>query len=68
MSNPEIFRAGAAAHNSLSTGHILQFGNEARERKHLPERATGEWINVWGWLYENPIFSNRAISILHWMR
>lgn len=37
-----------AAHNSLCTGHILQFGNEAQKQKYLPLLATGEWIGAWG--------------------
>ncbi len=37
-----------AAHNSLCTGHILQFGNESQKRKYLPLLATGEWIGAWG--------------------
>ena len=37
-----------AAHNSLCTGHILQFGNEAQKNKWLPMLATGEWIGAWG--------------------
>jgi alkylation response protein AidB-like acyl-CoA dehydrogenase len=37
-----------AAHNSLCTGHILQFGNEVQKRKYLPKLATGEWIGAWG--------------------
>lgn len=37
-----------AAHNSLCTGHILQFGNEAQKQKYLPKLATGEWIGAWG--------------------
>lgn len=37
-----------AAHNSLCTGHILQFGNEEQKRKYLPKLATGEWIGAWG--------------------
>jgi alkylation response protein AidB-like acyl-CoA dehydrogenase len=37
-----------AAHNSLCTGHILQFGNEAQKAKYLPLLATGEWIGAWG--------------------
>src|ERR1043166_1660671 len=28
-----------AAHNSLCTGHILQFGNEAQKKKWLPKLA-----------------------------
>jgi alkylation response protein AidB-like acyl-CoA dehydrogenase len=37
-----------AAHNSLCTGHILQFGNEAQKEKYLPLLATAEWIGAWG--------------------
>lgn len=37
-----------AAHNSLCTGHILQFGSEEQKRKYLPKLATGEWIGAWG--------------------
>ena len=37
-----------AAHNSLCTGHILQFGNEDQKKKWLPKLATGEWIGAWG--------------------
>jgi len=37
-----------AAHNSLCTGHILQFGNEEQKTKWLPKLATGEWIGAWG--------------------
>lgn len=37
-----------AAHNSLCTGHILQFGNEAQKKKWLPKLATAEWIGAWG--------------------
>ncbi|MFD3001163.1 acyl-CoA dehydrogenase [Pontibacter toksunensis] len=37
-----------AAHNSLCTGHILQFGNEEQKRKYLPKLASAEWIGAWG--------------------
>jgi alkylation response protein AidB-like acyl-CoA dehydrogenase len=37
-----------AAHNSLCTGHILQFGNAEQKRKYLPKLASGEWIGAWG--------------------
>ena len=37
-----------AAHNSLCTGHILQFGNEDQKKKWLPKLATAEWIGAWG--------------------
>ncbi|MBX7203429.1 MAG: acyl-CoA dehydrogenase family protein [Bacteroidia bacterium] len=37
-----------AAHNSLCTGHILQFGNEEQKRKYLPKLASGEFLGAWG--------------------
>ncbi|MEY4702919.1 MAG: hypothetical protein RIR96_816 [Bacteroidota bacterium] len=37
-----------AAHNSLCTGHILAFGNEAQKQKYLPKLATAEHIGAWG--------------------
>lgn len=37
-----------AAHNSLCTGHILQFANEAQKQKYLPKLATAEWLGAWG--------------------
>lgn len=37
-----------AAHNSLCTGHILAFGNEAQKKKYLPKLATAEHIGAWG--------------------
>lgn len=37
-----------AAHNSLCTGHILQFGNEEQKQRWLPKLATGQWIGAWG--------------------
>ncbi len=37
-----------AAHNSLSTNHILQFANEEQKQKWLPKLASGEWIGAWG--------------------
>jgi len=37
-----------AAHNSLCSGHIMQFGNEAQKKKYLPKLATAEWIGAWG--------------------
>ncbi|MGH9486214.1 MAG: acyl-CoA dehydrogenase family protein [Terriglobales bacterium] len=36
-----------AAHNSLCTNHILQFGSEAQKQKYLPRLARGEWIGCW---------------------
>ncbi len=37
-----------AAHNSLCTGHILEFGSEVQKQKYLPKLASGEWIGAWG--------------------
>jgi alkylation response protein AidB-like acyl-CoA dehydrogenase len=37
-----------AAHNSLCTGHILQFGNKEQKQKWLPKLASGESIGAWG--------------------
>lgn len=37
-----------AAHNSLCTGHILQFGSEDQKKKWLPKLVTAEWIGAWG--------------------
>lgn len=37
-----------AAHNSLCSGHIMQFGNEDQKNKYLSKLATAEWIGAWG--------------------
>lgn len=37
-----------AAHNSLCTNHILQFGSEDQKQKYLPNLATGKQIGAWG--------------------
>ncbi|MBX3239705.1 MAG: acyl-CoA dehydrogenase family protein [Chitinophagaceae bacterium] len=37
-----------AAHNSLCTGHILNFGTAEQKQKYLPKLATAEWIGAWG--------------------
>jgi alkylation response protein AidB-like acyl-CoA dehydrogenase len=37
-----------AAHNSLCSGHILQFGNDAQKQRWLPKLAGAEWIGAWG--------------------
>ena len=36
-----------AAHNSLCTGHILQFGSHEQKLKWLPKLASGEWLGAW---------------------
>jgi alkylation response protein AidB-like acyl-CoA dehydrogenase len=37
-----------AAHNSLCTGHILNFGNHDQKSKWLPKLASAEWLGAWG--------------------
>jgi len=37
-----------AAHNSLCSGHIFQFGNEEQRQKWIPKLATAEFIGAWG--------------------
>lgn len=37
-----------AAHNSLCTNHILDFGTEEQKQRWLPKLATGQWIGAWG--------------------
>jgi len=36
-----------AAHNSLCTGHIKEFGSEEQKKKWLPKLATGKWVGAW---------------------
>ncbi|WP_375415666.1 acyl-CoA dehydrogenase family protein [uncultured Hymenobacter sp.] len=37
-----------AAHNSLCTGHILQFAHDEQKARWLPKLASAEWIGAWG--------------------
>lgn len=37
-----------AAHNSLCTGHIMQFSNEEQKKKYLPKLASAEYLGAWG--------------------
>ena len=37
-----------AAHNSLCTNHIYEFGNEEQRQRWLPKLASGDWIGAWG--------------------
>ena len=37
-----------AAHNSLCTNHIYEFGNEEQRKKWLPKLASGQVIGAWG--------------------
>ena len=36
-----------ASHNSLCTGHIMQFGSEAQKRKYVPDLASGRKLGAW---------------------
>ena len=36
-----------ASHNSLCTGHILQFGSSAQKRQYLPRLANGSMLGAW---------------------
>jgi alkylation response protein AidB-like acyl-CoA dehydrogenase len=37
-----------AAHNSLGSNHIFQFGSEAQRRRYMPKLASGQWLAAWG--------------------
>jgi len=37
-----------AAHNSLCTNHILEFGSEEQKQRYLPALASGEHLGAWG--------------------
>jgi alkylation response protein AidB-like acyl-CoA dehydrogenase len=37
-----------AAHNSLGSNHIFQFGTEAQRRRYIPHLASGKWLAAWG--------------------
>jgi alkylation response protein AidB-like acyl-CoA dehydrogenase len=37
-----------AAHNSLCSMHLFNFGNEEQRRKYTPKLASGEFIGAWG--------------------
>jgi alkylation response protein AidB-like acyl-CoA dehydrogenase len=51
-----------AAHNSLCTGHILQFGNKEQKKKWLPKLATAEYIGAWGLTEHNTGSDARAMA------
>ena len=36
-----------AAHNSLCTNHLFQYGTEEMKRRYLPKLCSGEWIGAW---------------------
>ncbi len=37
-----------AAHNSLCSGHILNFADDEQKKRYLPKLATAEWLGAWG--------------------
>ena len=37
-----------AAHTSLGSNHIYQFGSDAQRRHYLPRLTSGEWLAAWG--------------------
>jgi hypothetical protein len=37
-----------ASHNSLCTGHIMAFGNEAQKKRYVPDLASGRKLGAWG--------------------
>jgi alkylation response protein AidB-like acyl-CoA dehydrogenase len=37
-----------AAHTSLGSNHIYQFGTEAHRQKYMPRLTSGEWLASWG--------------------
>ncbi|HYB54256.1 MAG TPA: acyl-CoA dehydrogenase family protein [Thermoanaerobaculia bacterium] len=37
-----------AAHTSLGSNHIFQFGTEAQKRRYMPKLTSGEWLAAWG--------------------
>ena len=37
-----------AAHTSLGTNHIFQFGTEEQRQRYVPKLAAGQWLAAWG--------------------
>jgi len=37
-----------AAHNSLGSNHLYQFGTDAQRSKYMPRLTSGEWLAAWG--------------------
>jgi len=37
-----------AAHNSLGSNHIFQFGTETQRQRYMPRLTSGEWLAAWG--------------------
>jgi len=36
-----------AAHNSLCTNHIYQYGSDDQRKRYLPRLCSGEWLGAW---------------------
>ena len=45
--DPSIALA-VAAHNSLGSNHLFQFGTDAQRRRYMPKLTSGEWLAAWG--------------------
>src|SRR3989442_11416329 len=43
-----LVRISVAAHNSLCSNHIYQYGSEAQKQKYLAPLARGEHLGAWG--------------------
>ncbi len=37
-----------AAHTSLGSSHVFQFGTEAQKRRYMPRLTSGAWLAAWG--------------------
>src|ERR1700730_16415133 len=37
-----------AAHTSLGSNHIYQFGTETQRRRYMPRLTSGQWLAAWG--------------------
>ena len=37
-----------AAHNSLGSNHLFQFGSDTQRRKYMPKLTSGQWLAAWG--------------------
>ncbi|MBC8646968.1 MAG: acyl-CoA dehydrogenase family protein, partial [Thermoanaerobaculia bacterium] len=37
-----------AAHTSLGSNHIYQFGTDAQRQKYMPRLTSGQWLAAWG--------------------
>lgn len=51
-----------AAHNALSLGHILTFGNDAQRKRYVPKLASGEWLGAWAMTEPNAGSDTNALE------